>query len=208
MSRPRHMDSRGIDPQLSGISGTSHWLHGGANSRRRRQILFVHDELGAVPRPSSATIIPAHTFMLIVGAIEILAGALVAIKPRIGGYVVAAWLVGIIGQPAAVGELLRHRPTRPWTRDRCLRVGRSQPGACDLSCRGDASSAATKLFAGDDFGPTEETAIRAAIEDAETSAALNSFVTVSSSASRRCSREMIRSAARLSMRRATPDCML
>jgi hypothetical protein len=37
-----------------------------------------------------------HTFMLIVGVIEVVAGILVAIKPRIGGYVVSAWLVGII----------------------------------------------------------------------------------------------------------------
>jgi len=38
----------------------------------------------------------AHTFMMIVGVIEIAAGILVAIKPRIGAYVVSAWLVGII----------------------------------------------------------------------------------------------------------------
>jgi len=38
----------------------------------------------------------AHTFMLIVGAIEMAAGVLVAIKPRFGAYVVAIWLVGII----------------------------------------------------------------------------------------------------------------
>jgi hypothetical protein len=37
-----------------------------------------------------------RTFMHIVGAIEIIAGALVAFKPRIGAYVVAVWLVGII----------------------------------------------------------------------------------------------------------------
>jgi hypothetical protein len=37
-----------------------------------------------------------HTFMNIVGAIEILAGVLVALKPKIGGYVVAFWLWGII----------------------------------------------------------------------------------------------------------------
>jgi predicted tellurium resistance membrane protein TerC len=35
--------------------------------------------------------------MLGVGAIEIVAGLLVAFKPRIGAYVVAAWLLGIIG---------------------------------------------------------------------------------------------------------------
>ena len=40
--------------------------------------------------------IPGHAFMLAVGAIEIVAGVLVAVRPRIGGYVVAAWLLGII----------------------------------------------------------------------------------------------------------------
>jgi uncharacterized membrane protein YphA (DoxX/SURF4 family) len=34
--------------------------------------------------------------MYVVGAIEILAGVLVALKPRYGGYVVAAWLGGIV----------------------------------------------------------------------------------------------------------------
>ncbi len=38
----------------------------------------------------------AHTFMLAVGVIEVVAGLLVAVKPAIGGYVVAAWLGGII----------------------------------------------------------------------------------------------------------------
>jgi hypothetical protein len=37
-----------------------------------------------------------HRFMEIVGAIEIIAGFLVAFKPKIGGYVVAFWLWGII----------------------------------------------------------------------------------------------------------------
>lgn len=36
-----------------------------------------------------------HAFMMIVGIIEISAGVLVLIKPRIGGYVVAAWLASI-----------------------------------------------------------------------------------------------------------------
>jgi hypothetical protein len=34
--------------------------------------------------------------MYVVGAIEILAGVIVAVKPRYGGYVVAAWLGGIV----------------------------------------------------------------------------------------------------------------
>src|SRR4051812_31623723 len=37
-----------------------------------------------------------HTFMLIVGAIEIVAGIGVFLMPRVFAYVVAAWLVGII----------------------------------------------------------------------------------------------------------------
>src|SRR5437763_8460377 len=37
-----------------------------------------------------------HTFMLIVGVIEIIAGVLVAFVPRVGGIVVGLWLIGII----------------------------------------------------------------------------------------------------------------
>ena len=36
------------------------------------------------------------TFMMIVGAIEIIVGIIVFLKPSIGGYIVAAWLLGII----------------------------------------------------------------------------------------------------------------
>ena len=39
--------------------------------------------------------IPAETFMRISGGIEIAAGVLVAIAPRIGAWVVAAWLAAI-----------------------------------------------------------------------------------------------------------------
>ncbi|MGH9182323.1 MAG: hypothetical protein ACRDZ9_00600 [Acidimicrobiales bacterium] len=38
----------------------------------------------------------ARTLMYFVGAIEIVAGLVVAAKPRFGGYLVAAWLAGII----------------------------------------------------------------------------------------------------------------
>ncbi|HMI32727.1 MAG TPA: hypothetical protein VK499_01215 [Propionibacteriaceae bacterium] len=37
-----------------------------------------------------------HQLMLLVGVVEIVAGVLVAVRPQIGGYVVAAWLAGII----------------------------------------------------------------------------------------------------------------
>ena len=38
----------------------------------------------------------AHQAMLAIGAIEIVAGLVVAVRPRFGGYLVAAWLGGII----------------------------------------------------------------------------------------------------------------
>jgi hypothetical protein len=38
----------------------------------------------------------AHTAMLLVGVVEIVAGVVVAVRPRFGGYLVAAWLTGII----------------------------------------------------------------------------------------------------------------
>jgi hypothetical protein len=45
--------------------------------------------------PNTLGIDPA-TFMMIVGAIEIVAGIIVFLKPSIGGYIVALWLLGII----------------------------------------------------------------------------------------------------------------
>jgi hypothetical protein len=41
--------------------------------------------------------VSAHTFMMVVGAIEIVAALIVAFAPRLGAYVVALWLLGIIG---------------------------------------------------------------------------------------------------------------
>jgi hypothetical protein len=38
----------------------------------------------------------AHQLMYVVGAIEIVAGLVVALRPHFGGYLVAAWLAGII----------------------------------------------------------------------------------------------------------------
>ena len=47
--------------------------------------------------PSITNMLPfsAGTFMHIVGVIEIVAGLLVLLRPRIGGYVVMAWLIAI-----------------------------------------------------------------------------------------------------------------
>ena len=46
----------------------------------------------------------AHQAMLAVGVVEILAGVLVAFRPAIGGYVVAAWLLGIIVNLVSIGD--------------------------------------------------------------------------------------------------------
>jgi len=40
--------------------------------------------------------VSAHSFMLGVGVIEIIAGFIVAVAPRIGGWIVGFWLCGII----------------------------------------------------------------------------------------------------------------
>jgi len=47
--------------------------------------------------PAVAEMLPftPHTFMLIVGVIEIVAGVLIFLKPWLGAYVVMAWLIGI-----------------------------------------------------------------------------------------------------------------
>jgi len=37
-----------------------------------------------------------HPFMLVVGVVEVIAGLIVALKPKIGAYIVAAWLVAIM----------------------------------------------------------------------------------------------------------------
>lgn len=48
--------------------------------------------------PTIAGLLPLspHTFMLAVGVVEVVAGIIVAVKPSIGGWIVAAWLWGII----------------------------------------------------------------------------------------------------------------
>ena len=48
----------------------------------------------------------AQQAMLAVGVIEVVAGILVALRPAIGGYVVAAWLLGIIVNLVSMNEYL------------------------------------------------------------------------------------------------------
>ncbi|RNL61976.1 hypothetical protein EFK50_09095 [Nocardioides marmoriginsengisoli] len=46
----------------------------------------------------------AHDAMMIIGVVEIAAGLVVAILPRLGAYVVAAWLAGIILDLLTLGD--------------------------------------------------------------------------------------------------------
>src|SRR5438105_12471398 len=57
-----------------------------------------------VPEFTDLFNVQAHTLMYAVGAIEIVAGLVVAIRPRFGGYLVAAWLAGIITNLLLIGH--------------------------------------------------------------------------------------------------------
>jgi len=48
--------------------------------------------------PAAAGVLPVSgaVFMRVVGVVEVAAGLVVAFKPKIGGLIVSAWLVGII----------------------------------------------------------------------------------------------------------------
>jgi hypothetical protein len=58
--------------------------------------------------PSLERFLPlsVHVFFMLVGVVEIVAGLIVAVWPRIGAYVVAAWLAGIVIDLTLVGGVL------------------------------------------------------------------------------------------------------
>jgi hypothetical protein len=58
--------------------------------------VLVNWDVYLAPELSDLLDVRAHTLMYAVGAIEIVAGLVVASRPRFGGYLVAAWLAGII----------------------------------------------------------------------------------------------------------------
>lgn len=64
-------------PHVPGAEMTSHWHR------------YLADWLNFMPGDGDQT-------MYVVGVVEITAGVLVAVAPRIGAWVVAAWLAGII----------------------------------------------------------------------------------------------------------------
>ena len=46
----------------------------------------------------------AASAMLAVGVVEVAAGLVVAVRPKVGGYLVVAWLAGIIGNLLLLGD--------------------------------------------------------------------------------------------------------
>lgn len=58
--------------------------------------LLVDWDMYLAPAIAKLSPVGGHGLMLIFGAVEILAGLLVAFRPRIGAYVVSAWLLGIV----------------------------------------------------------------------------------------------------------------
>jgi uncharacterized membrane protein YphA (DoxX/SURF4 family) len=56
--------------------------------------------------PVATAVVPvsAQTFMYIVGVVEIVAGILVAVRPRFGSLLVAVWLLGIIVNLLVLGN--------------------------------------------------------------------------------------------------------
>jgi hypothetical protein len=58
--------------------------------------LLTNWDMYLAPAISNLSPVGGHGLMSAIGIVEIAAGLLVALKPRIGAYVVAGWLAGII----------------------------------------------------------------------------------------------------------------
>jgi hypothetical protein len=71
-----------VAPILFGIDKFTHWL--------------VNWDIYLAPRLNDIIPGTAHQAMYAVGVIEIVAGLVVALRPKLGSLVVAAWLAGII----------------------------------------------------------------------------------------------------------------
>jgi len=68
--------------------------------------LLTHWENYLSPGVVSMLPFSPHTFMMIVGVIEIIAGIIVLVKPAIGGFIVMAWLAVIAITLLASGNYL------------------------------------------------------------------------------------------------------
>ncbi|HET6542605.1 MAG TPA: tRNA (5-methylaminomethyl-2-thiouridylate)-methyltransferase [Chryseolinea sp.] len=68
--------------------------------------------------PVVSNIIPAETFMMIVGVIEIIAGIVVLVRPKLGSLIVALWLIAI-----AINLLLTGKYFDVAVRDAVMAIG-------------------------------------------------------------------------------------
>jgi hypothetical protein len=65
--------------------------------------ILAHWEKYLAPPLARLSPLSAHATMMLIGIVEITAGLVVALRPRIGAYVVAAWLAGIIANLILAG---------------------------------------------------------------------------------------------------------
>jgi hypothetical protein len=67
---------------------------------------ILNDDWEAYLAPWINDLVPgsAHDAMLLIGVVEIVAGIVVAVSPRWGGLLVAAWLAGIIVDLVSTGD--------------------------------------------------------------------------------------------------------
>jgi hypothetical protein len=79
-----------VAPILFGLDKFAHWL--------------VDWDKYLAPEFTDLFSAQAQTLMYLVGAIEIVAGLVVLARPRFGGYLVAAWLGGIITNLLLIGD--------------------------------------------------------------------------------------------------------
>ena len=84
----------GFLPIIAGIDKYFHYL--------ADWTIYLNDAI-----PHMLGIAPEH-FMLTIGAIEIAAGLLVFLKPKLGGYVVCIWLLGISINLITMGTHTHH----------------------------------------------------------------------------------------------------
>jgi len=58
--------------------------------------LLVNWDMYLAPWIARLSPIGGHNLMLVIGVVEVIAGLLVAVKPKIGAPIVGVWLIGII----------------------------------------------------------------------------------------------------------------
>lgn len=78
---------------LALLAGADKFLH-----------LFTHWEKYLYTGFPEMLSLQPHTFMLIVGVIEIIAGIIVLVNPRVGGIIIGCWLLGIVVNLFLKGE--------------------------------------------------------------------------------------------------------